>query len=126
MYELHIDSAQISKIGKNMLKTVYKDGAVINTNHLEKIREAYSSLHGNDDLSDLLLLVVFEGGIKVSHDAGDNYVLSRIRRKNGEAFVARHPQTLEYLNAAVAVMQSQHPVGIFDDEDEAIRWLIMQ
>ena len=123
MSYLEIDQAKISILGKNILKTVYKKGSIFNSLHLEKIRKAYTTLHGNEDLKDLLLLVVFEGDIDISQDVGETYLTSRIRIKKGEAFVSKNERTREFLNAAAAYIPTNHPIGVFADEKEGLDWL---
>jgi hypothetical protein len=118
-----VDNAEITIVGKNFLRTCYKNKALMNASHLEKIREQYSEIMESEDLSQLRLMIVFEGGIEISRDVGERYLTDRVRPKTGEALVAKDPKTLEYINAAAAVMGGSHPVEIFTSESDANNWL---
>lgn len=118
-----VDCATIEVVSKSLIRTSYCDNCLINAAHLEKIRGAYSELNGDEDLSNLRLLVVFEGEIEISRDIGQRYINGRVRPKTGEALVSSNLKTREYLKAASAVMQSSHPVLVFETEKEAINWL---
>ena len=118
-----VDNAHISIIEKNYLKTTYKNKALLNAKHLEKIRGKYSEILHNEDISHLRLILIFEGDIEVSRDIGERYLVERVRPKIGEALVAQNPKTLEYLRAASAVMSKSHPVKSFSNEEEADAWL---
>ena len=58
-----VDNAHISIVGKNFLRTCYKDYALLNPAHLERIRDKYTELINSEDLSELRLMLVFEGEI---------------------------------------------------------------
>lgn len=118
-----VGCARIFKKEINFLRTFYSDGCVINASHLEAIRSAYTAITGSEDLSDLKLLVIFEGDIDISQDVGQRYIDSRIRHKKGEAFVSAKEGTRQYLNAAMAVISSDHPIQIFSEVEEAESWL---
>lgn len=123
MSYLEIDEAKISILGKDLYKTVYKNGALFNAIHLEKIRKAYTTLFGNEDLRGLRLMVVFDGKIEMSHDVGERYITHRMRHKKAEAYVSKDPETLQYLKAVVALLNTEHPVEIFNSETKALDWL---
>ena len=118
------DGAKTTVLDQNLLKTTYSDGCIINAALLENIRSEYTRISGNKNLDQLKLMLVFEGGIQVSRDVGQRYLVERIRPKIGEALVASNPQTAEYLKAATAVMKSSHPVQFFENEDDAKNWLL--
>ena len=118
-----VDNAEISILGKNFVRTYYKDKALLNPSHLEKIREVYTDIMETEDLSQLKLMVVFDGEIDISRDIAERYLANRVRLKTGEALVARSSKTLEYINAAAALMKGQHPVEIFTSESDANNWL---
>ncbi|MFT4602048.1 MAG: hypothetical protein ACI857_002234 [Arenicella sp.] len=118
-----VDNAEISIIGKNFLRTCYREKALLNPLHLEKTRDKYSAILETEDLSELRLMVVFEGEIEISRDIGERYLTERVRPKIGEALVAKSPKTLEYIKAAAAVMSGTHPVEIFTSESDANNWL---
>lgn len=118
-----VDCATIEVVSKDLMRTSYCDGCLINSHHLEKIRLAYTELNNDEDLSNLKLLVFFEGSIEISRDIGERYITGRVRQKTGEALVSSNEKTREYLKAASAVMQSSHPVLVFETEAEALSWL---
>jgi len=118
------DGAKTTVLDQNLLKTTYSDGCIINAALLENIRSEYTRISGNKNLDQLKLMLVFEGGIQVSRDVGQRYLVERIRPKIGEALVASNPQTAEYLKAATAVMTSSPPVQFFENEDYAKNWLL--
>ena len=118
-----VGCARIYKLEDNFLRTMYCDGCVVNATHLESIRQAYTKICGTEDLSKLKLLVIFEGELEISQDVGERYIDSRIRYKAGEAFVSDNPATRQYLNAATAVIKSNHPVKVFSEVNEAKDWL---
>jgi len=118
-----VDNAEISILGNNFLRTHYKDKALLNAIHLEKIREKYTEIMESEDLSNLKLMVVFDGEIEISRDIAERYISDRVRPKIGEALVAKSNKTLEYINAAAAIMRGSHPVEIFTSESDANNWL---
>lgn len=118
-----IDGATIRVVSDSLIRTSYDEKCLINATHLEKIRKAYTDLSGNEDLSSLKLLVVFDGEIEISRDIGERYINGRVRKKTGEALVSSNIKTREYLKAASAVMQSSHPVMVFESEELATDWL---
>lgn len=119
----HVDGATIEVVSDSLFRTTYNDNCLINSQHLERIRLAYTELNGNEDLSQLRLLVVFEGDLEISRDIGERYINGRVRQKIGEALVSANEKTREYLKAASAVMQSSHPVLVFETDTEALAWL---
>ena len=118
-----VDCATIEVVSDSLIRTSYSDNCLINAHHLEKIRGAYTDLNGDEDLSNLRLLVVFEGELEISRDIGERYINGRVRQKTGEALVSANLKTREYLKAASAVMQSSHPVMVFETETSALEWL---
>ncbi len=123
MTYLEIDDARIFLLGNCTIKTVYKDGALINTIHLEKIRKAYTTLHGDVDLSTMKLCVIFEGEINFNQDVGYTYLDTRYRNKSAEALVAFNKKTKEYIDAVVQIINTKHQTKVFSDETEALEWL---
>lgn len=123
MSYLEIDDARIQILGNNTIKTIYKDRALINTLHLEKIRKAYTTLHGNDDLSELKLLIIFEGDIEFNHDVSHSYLATRYRNKTGEALVTKQKKTSEYLNAVIQLVNTKHKIQVFSNEEDALEWI---
>jgi hypothetical protein len=120
---IEVGCAKIYRESENFFRTRYCDGCVVNANHLEAIRIAYTEIAGSEDLSQLRLLVIFEGDLDISQDVGQRYIDSRIRPKKGEAFVSSNEKTRQYLNAATAVISSGHPVKVFSEVGEAEEWL---
>lgn len=118
-----VGCARIYKIGENFLRTLYCNGCVVNAAHLEAIRKVYTQICGSEDLSELKLLVIFEGELEISQDVGERYIDSRIRYKAGEAFVAESEAARQYLKAATAVIKSDHPMKVFSEASEAKEWL---
>ncbi|MEO9533173.1 MAG: hypothetical protein ABJG68_09565 [Crocinitomicaceae bacterium] len=119
-----IDGAEIKILDQSLIKTTYSDNSIINATHLESMRSEYTKISGGEDMSQVRLLVVFEGGIEVSRDVGERYLTERVRPKIGEALVAKNPITAEYLKGASAVMKTSHPVRFFSDEETAKDWLL--
>jgi hypothetical protein len=118
-----VDTATVFVEDQNVFKTEYEPNTLINATHLENIRAAYTKLHKSEDLSALRLLIIFKGKIEISQDVSERYISSRIRKKTGEALVSSDPVTQEYLKAAGAIMNSVHPVRVFETESEARDWL---
>jgi 6-phosphogluconate dehydrogenase len=118
-----VDGATILLEEDNLIKTIYENNCLINSTHLEKIRSAYTDLFSNEDLSDLKLLLIFEGDIEFAKDVSERYFNGRIRRKIGEALVSELPAVRETLFAASAIMGITHPVRVFESEIEAREWL---
>lgn len=118
-----VDGATIDVEDNNLIRTTYQNGCLINYHHLEKIRDAYTELFSNEDLSDLKLLVVFEGNIEFAKDVSERYFNGRIRKKIGEALVSPDSMVRETLYAASAVMGISHPVRVFESELDARNWL---
>ena len=123
MTYLEIDDARIFLLGDNTIKTIYKDGALINTKHLEKIRKAYTTLHGSVELSALKLVVIFDGEINFNQDVGHTYLDSRYRDKTAEALVTNNKKTKEYIDAVVQIINTKHQIKVFSDEKEALSWI---
>ena len=123
MTKLTVDGATIHLLGDNFIHTVYEDNCLLNAAHLEKIRKAYSSLYGDEDLSQLRLLVEFKGEIDIPKDIGERYIGNRVRKKIAEALVSTNPRTREYLKGASALMSRTHQVRVFSDLEEAKNWL---
>jgi len=118
-----VGCARIYQEGNDFFRTYYCDGCVVNANHLESVRAAYTEMNGSEDLSNLKLLVIFEGTLDISQDVGQRYIDSRIRNKKGEAFVSANEGTQQYLRAATAVISSEHPVQVFSEIEAAEKWL---
>jgi len=120
-----LDYAKVELIQKGLIKTTYKDGALVNVNHLEEIRRVYSDIAGTDDLKDIRLLVVFDGDIEMSRDVADRYLVAdRHRTKVAEAFVVKTEAAKEYVNAATAILSGKHPIKVFENEETALNWLL--
>ena len=119
----NVDGASIDVEDNNLIKTTYPPNCLINSNHLEKIRKVYTDLFDNEDLSDLKLLLIFEGKIEFSKDISERYFNGRVRKKIGEALVSSDPAVREYLYAASAIMGITHPVRVFESELDARNWL---
>ena len=118
-----IDGVKVSKIADHLIKTVYPKNSLINVTLLEQMREVYTEIYGDEDLSKLKLLVIFPGDIDISIDLSERYLNGRVRKKTGEALVANNAKAREYLKGASALMKHNHPVKVFDSEEEALKWL---
>ncbi|MCB9224112.1 MAG: hypothetical protein H6582_08060 [Crocinitomicaceae bacterium] len=123
MNSTEVDGAFIAVEENNLIKTTYPNNCLINSHHLERIRKAYTDLFDSEDLSDLKLLVIFNGKIEFSKDVSERYFNGRIRKKIGEALVSHDANVREYLYAASAIMGITHPVRVFESELDARDWL---
>lgn len=120
----NIEGIKVRLIEPKFIHTQYCDNYVLNAVHLENMRILYTEiLDGQDDLSDIKLMVEFEGSIEISHDISERYLADRIRPKKGEALVSNNPRTLEFLKGASALMGQSHPVKVFTTVEEAKIWL---
>ncbi len=113
----------ISKVDKNTIKAIYQDKCVIDSESLEETRAVYTEFYGNENLSGLKLIVIFQGETKFDLNASKTYMLSRFREKLGEAFVTKNPITIMYLKSIIQISKPKHPLQIFDTELEGINWL---
>lgn len=123
MNSYKVDDAEIFVLDTKFFHTIYRDDCIMNTPHLEKIRTAYTELNGSEDLSELKLIVEFQGKIEISQDVGERYINNKIRNKTGEALVSTNPRTKEFLTGASMIMNGDHPIRVFDSVPEAKEWL---
>jgi hypothetical protein len=123
MNQLTIKGVTVEIIKENWILTTFEANCLLNSTILEDLRIIYTDLHGDEDLSNLRLLQIFEGSIEVSRDIGERYLTNRIRPKTGEAMVASNAVAREYLMGASVIMGKNHPVQVFENQEEAQKWL---